>query len=593
VGFLRRLSIAIKLPVAIAILLMLACGGVAGAAYFEVRLLAADVAAERLEGAARMLADLLGPSFRTRTQLLQRTADDPRLRQYFVDRTPEAAAAAGQVLEKLTPANGRWAIRVTDVGGATLLEAGERQDWGPAEATRATLSRPSGSFSVDAGRESVYYELFVALRTPVGDPLGHLIERRWLGRSTPALELLQGMVGPQAELLIGNAAGDVWTDFTRPVNPVPVALVNSLVTASPAGVPLSLRGVAVPESPWVVAAGLPTSEVAEPVRAFLRDAILITLLIVAVGMLAAFWSSRRLTGPLTRVTEAAEAIAAGDSQGSGPKRGDEIVRLASSFEAMSQRVESSHRELAMMVDELEDRVHARTAALEAANSELEAFSYSVSHDLRAPVRAVAGFAKILLEDHHAELSPDARRCVEVVVRRTNQMGQLIDDLLAFSRVGRQSMGRHNVDLTQLARAVVEELRASEPDRQVDVTIESLPCIEGEPTLLRQAIANLVQNALKYTRPRDGARIDIGAYPSPGEHVIFVRDNGVGFDMAYSDRLFGVFQRLHRPDEFEGTGVGLAIVQRIVQRHGGRVWADATVGAGATFYLALPSVKEAA
>jgi light-regulated signal transduction histidine kinase (bacteriophytochrome) len=126
-----------------------------------------------------------------------------------------------------------------------------------------------------------------------------------------------------------------------------------------------------------------------------------------------------------------------------------------------------------------------------------------------------------------------------------------------------------------------------------VTIESLPCIEGEPTLLRQAIANLVQNALKYTRPRDGARIDIGAYPSPGEHVIFVRDNGVGFDMAYSDRLFGVFQRLHRPDEFEGTGVGLAIVQRIVQRHGGRVWADATVGAGATFYLALPSVKEAA
>jgi PAS domain S-box-containing protein len=237
----------------------------------------------------------------------------------------------------------------------------------------------------------------------------------------------------------------------------------------------------------------------------------------------------------------------------------------------------------------EEHIQRVNAELEAANKELEAFSYSVSHDLRAPLRAIAGFSQMLLEDHGPALPPNAQRCLQIVQANTQQMGHLVDDLLAFSRLSRQPLKTQRVAPGDLVRHVLEDLRDQRDGRPVEMTIGELPPCQADPALLKQVFVNLLGNALKYTRGRDPARIEIGARsdgPQPGGSVYFIKDNGAGFDMQYADKLFGVFQRLHRAEDYEGTGVGLAIVQRIVHRHGGRIWAEAQVDHGAAFYFTL-------
>jgi PAS domain S-box-containing protein len=237
----------------------------------------------------------------------------------------------------------------------------------------------------------------------------------------------------------------------------------------------------------------------------------------------------------------------------------------------------AERELARLHAELEDRA-----------AQLEAFSYSVSHDLRAPLRAIDGYARILVEDHADRLDAEARRVLGVICDNARHMGRLIDDLLTFSRLGRKEVEKSPVDMASLARSVVDELRLLEPDRRVAVTIGSLPPALADPAMIRQVLTNVVANAWKFTRGRAEATIEVTGAAGPRETTYRVRDNGAGFDMQYASKLFGVFQRLHRADQFEGTGVGLAIVHRIVQRHGGRVWAHGAVDRGATFTFTLPT-----
>ncbi len=244
-------------------------------------------------------------------------------------------------------------------------------------------------------------------------------------------------------------------------------------------------------------------------------------------------------------------------------------------------------EVRRLNDELERRVVDRTTQLEAANKELEAFSYSVSHDLRAPLRAVNGFAGIVLEEFGPQLNGEGRRYLERIRNGGRQMGVLIDDLLAFSRLGRQPMSSQTIDPAQLVQGALDELAPQRARGQIEINIGKLPVCRGDPALVKQVWVNLISNAIKYTRDRAPAVIEIGCELIKDENVFFVRDNGAGFDMQYAHKLFGVFQRLHRADEFEGTGVGLAIVQRIVHRHGGRVWAEAKLNHGATFYFTLP------
>jgi light-regulated signal transduction histidine kinase (bacteriophytochrome) len=241
--------------------------------------------------------------------------------------------------------------------------------------------------------------------------------------------------------------------------------------------------------------------------------------------------------------------------------------------------------------DLERRVRERTAELEAANQELEAFSYSVSHDLRAPLRKMDGFSDILVHRYGAALDEDGRRLIQVIRANGERMGELIDDLLSFSRLGRKELERTEVDMAGLARSILDDLSLQERDRRVAATIGDLPPARGDASMLRQLMFNLLSNAMKFTRRESAASVEVGARAERGETVYFVKDNGAGFDMRHADKLFGVFQRLHTSAEFEGTGIGLALVKRIVKRHGGRVGAESAVGAGATFWFSLPKAAE--
>jgi signal transduction histidine kinase len=294
--------------------------------------------------------------------------------------------------------------------------------------------------------------------------------------------------------------------------------------------------------------------------------------VVVVTTVNAFQVNRLLQRRIGVLREGAERVSLGHLEHQTAVVGDdELADLARAFDAMTARLQEAKR------------------GMEASNRELEAFSYSVSHDLRAPLRHVVGFVELLQQSAPEGLDERSRHYLQVISEAARKMGVLIDDLLAFSRVGRSEMSRSAVSLQRLVEEVVKELAPTAGGREVAWEIGVLPEVPGDEAMLRQVWRNLLGNALKFTRPRAPARISIGAEPAgPGEVELHVKDNGVGFDMQYSGKLFQVFQRLHPEAEFEGTGIGLAIVQRIVHRHGGRVRAEGVPGEGATFRFTLPT-----
>ena len=314
----------------------------------------------------------------------------------------------------------------------------------------------------------------------------------------------------------------------------------------------------------------------------------IALLVIALSSTVAYALSRflqaQISRPILALADTAKAVSERrDYSVRASKHGDdELGLLTDAFNHMLAQIEEQNTVL-------EKRVRERTIELEAANDELEAFCSSAAHDLRMPLRAITGFTEVLLDRRAGDLPADAKRYVSLIHSGSAQMSQLIQDLLSFSRLGRQELTRKNVCLDQLCRDVLAELESENQPRRADLRVAPLPEVFADPALLRVVLVNLLSNALKYSRSCQPAVVEVGVIPgeAEGSPVIFVRDNGVGFEMKNADKLFGLFQRLHHAHEFEGTGVGLATVRRIIERHGGRIWAEAAIDAGATFYFTIP------
>jgi len=312
---------------------------------------------------------------------------------------------------------------------------------------------------------------------------------------------------------------------------------------------------------------------------------LLAVLIVLCFTLAFALSSvlqRGISRPILALAETAGIVSRGDYSVRAIKMGGgEAGLLTDAFNHMLEEIQKLN-------EELEQRVVKRTSQLQAVNKELEAFSYSVSHDLRAPLRHIDGFAQLLQRHLDPSLDDTGRRYLATIADSAKRLGRLIDELLVFSRMGRAEIRHSLVPLGPMVAGVVRDLLPETADRQIDWAIRDLPSVYGDPAMLRQVWTNLLSNAVKYSRRRTVARIEIAHRPDPADgHVFSIRDNGAGFDMQYVDKLFGVFQRLHNAAEFEGTGIGLANVQRIVLRHGGRVWAEGRPDEGATFYFTVP------
>ncbi|MFI5296331.1 MAG: ATP-binding protein [Thermodesulfovibrionales bacterium] len=337
----------------------------------------------------------------------------------------------------------------------------------------------------------------------------------------------------------------------------------------------------IPSLRWGLVAKIDTSEAFAPVVRLRNIALGIGTIILFLGVVAALLISKSLSAPILALQKGAEIVGRGDlGYRVGTPSPDEIGQLSRAFDLMTESLSTITTELKQ-----------KASDLEAANKELESFSYSVSHDLRAPLRHITGFVELLQTEAGGHMDEKGRRYMTTIARSAKKMGLLIDDLLAFSRIGRSDMKMRTVSTEKLVKGAIAELAPEIKDRDITWRIGVLPEVYGDPSLLGLVFVNLIANAVKFTRTRERALIEIGCTRGDNETAFFIRDNGVGFDMKYHEKLFGVFQRLHRQEEFEGTGIGLANVRRIIARHGGRTWAEGSLDRGATFYFALPVNKE--
>jgi len=586
----RQPSLAIKIPALLLVLLLAALAAMSVASYIEVRGALTGMASSRLRQAADQMANVFALSARQRVaavkQLMSRSDVQEFLRSGDAALVPSIEAA---VRSHLGTAAAIANVELWDAAGTRRLAVGAEFE----EVTGTLLDDLKKDLSFDDTAIGRLRPFADGLRYPVGgrllrggEVLGFVVERRRI--SNPAqtrqtVAVLTGLIGNEATMLLGNSDGSIWSDLEVVVPDLPVRGTEPrLWEYQRSGRPDTFAwATPIAATPWAVVIEFPRAVVLAPSQRLLLRlaAIAAVLLFLAAG--AGLVLSRRITTPLRQVTEAAEAVAASKPHVRlDMERGDEIGRLADSFNTMAEKVEQARADL-------ESRVELRTAELRAANRELEAFSYTVSHDLRAPLRAIAGFVQILEEDHAETFDSEARRALDRVKANARRMGQLIDDLLAFSQIGRTTMLRQSVNMTSLAKTVATEAVAAS-GRAIDLTVEDLPDCYGEVALLNQVFVNLVSNAVKFTATTPHPAITIGSHTNNGETVYFVRDNGAGFDDRYAEKLFGVFQRLHRAEDFEGTGVGLAIVHRIITRHGGRVWAEGKPNGGATFYFTIPA-----
>lgn len=584
-GWWSRQSIERRIP-AVFVALLAVMGGVHMAvAYRGFEQSASEAARERLANVGSQLALLAAASSQQRAATLRRAVNAPQFSPIL-----EGSADPDSILDAITGSGigSQRAVVIVDRELEIIAHAGRELP----PATMAPLARVAGGalevpghlrvgrlFELDGGAH--FWSGLSAQRADGSQIVLVQLSRVGEGEAAPA-GALEALIGETVVLVANVDATGPWVHLDGALDSAPDSVQADRYHR--AGEEYFFTAAAVPGTPWRIIAETPRDLVQGRALAFIRGTLPLGFLVLLIGGVAAWLIGRHYTRPLYDFMTAAADIAGGDlTRRVHTSGGAEYLAFASSFNHMAAELERNHAQL-------EDRVRQRTAELEAVNAELQAFSYSVSHDLRSPLRSIDGFSQALLEDYAPALDATAQDYIQRVRGGAQRMGQLIDDLLQLSRVTRQPLVRTEVDITEIAEQVVAELRQAEPARDVAVHIQPGLTAAGDRGLLQVALRNLIENAWKFSGRVDHPRIDVGRDPEDGS--FFVRDNGAGFSMEYAHQLFTPFHRLHTVRDFPGTGIGLATVQRVISRHGGRVRVSAEIDRGAEFHFTLGSMTDA-
>jgi signal transduction histidine kinase len=593
-GFLfRNLSIRQRLPLLICILLLALILTFSLVSYIGVKNAALKMGRERLQTLTEQLSSMFGQSAQTITTATHTAATQESFKKYIQSASGRTISdtAAITALQKVRTDSTWVLVQLLNADHKPLLQSGLPGININVNLDSVILSLSLNSESCKIGnlyriRDSIYYPI-VATIAENNRITGYLM--RWrLQKATPkAIAQFSQLLGDNTTLYVGNADGSLWSDLNKAVSSPPVDLQNKSAFSEYSR-PQANRVIAtvrpIVNTPWILLLEVSHQRILEAANRFLRWVIIVGVVLLAAGIFFTWVMSRHITDPLKKLTTAATSITDGHYSGSvHVNRSDELGKLGLAFNAMIVEVNNSHHVL-------EKKVQERTAQLEKANKELEAFSYSVSHDLRAPLRAINGYAIILKEEYASKLDAEANRITDKIIRNAKMMGQLIDDLIAFSKMGGKEVMSQMVDMKKLVQTCFAELLPQLPENKYQVQINSMPPCNGDESLLKQVWLNLISNALKYSSKNEAPCIEIGWKEISSGPAYYIMDNGVGFDMQYADKLFGVFQRLHSEKDFEGTGVGLALVKRIINQHKGEVWAESSPGEGAAFFFSLSLVK---
>ena len=553
---------------------------------------------ERVATLSPEVARVLQGQFRGFSNQLRALGSTNRAFQEFVaSGGTKARDSALALLKVITDARGGDNLRVTlfaldgtpiatsppMAAGAGLERHGELAD-----AFRTAAEHPDslnvGALRRIGGRIGMPFVVRVTARD--SSAVGYLTLWRGLRQGATA-DQLSALIGTDARVYWGNSRGDLWVDLagkekvfptTLPINGEVIQYQRDSVT------PVLTAARSIAGTPWAVAVSMPDSAIMAPADTFLSNSIFLGSILVVLSTLAAWGMSRRITTPLSELTAATTAVAAGDhTQTVRSDRTDEIGQLAESFNRMVANVDAAHQTL-------EGKVRVRTLELQERNEELEAFAHSVSHDLRAPLRAMHGFSQALLEDCKDQLSADGLQYVTRIAAAAHRMDLLTQDLLAYSRVSRTEMPLSAVELGPVVSSAVSQLEADVHARSAHVAVAELPRALAHRPVLEQVIANLVSNGLKFVPKDRKPELRISAEQGNGRVRISVVDNGIGIDPQHHHRIFSVFERLHANDQYPGTGIGLAIVRKGVERMGGHVGVESTLGEGSRFWIELKSAE---
>jgi len=582
-----RLSIEQRLPLLLCMLLLCVILAFSWISYLGVRKADLAVGRERLHTLTKQLSLMFQQSTNNMATATHTMANQEAVKKYLRSGGKESGMETLLLMQTLNRDTQSVSVELLDANRVSMLDTAKwkihlKINIDSLLVGLAASHDTSWVGKIYAQGDSMYYPV-IAKTLDKNQTIGYIVRWRKISSNPKAVGQFSQLMGTKAKLYFGNADGSLWTDMIRPVSKsVTKQQIGNSVQYSAAkerGIMAAVQMM--PNAPWLIMIEFSQQTILEAANRFLYWIIAIGALMLVIGIFVAWIMSRNITRPLKKLTEATQAIASGNYTAVVDlNRHDELGKLARSFNTMAVEVRNAQQDL-------EKKVQVRTAQLETANKELEAFSYSVSHDLRAPLRAINGYSLMLKEDYEPKLDAEARRIINLIITNAKMMGQLIDDLIAFSRMGRNEAAHQTIDMKILAENSLKELLGNEKENKYRVQVEALPLCHGDQSMLKQVWLNLLNNAIKYSSKETQSRIEIGAKEDTDKHIYFVRDNGVGFDMQYAHKLFGVFQRLHNHNDFEGTGVGLALVKRIINKHNGEVWAEASPGKGAAFYFSIP------